>query len=76
MGVLIDISKNVILQDIRREGKAEGKAEIVRSQLKSRFGALPAWAEQRISKAGPTDLDRWAKRLLNAETLKVVLGER
>jgi len=84
MGVVIDIEKNVILRDIRdsamAEGEARGKAEgmmlILRDVLESKFGALPKWAAQRLDKAAPAQVERWARKVLTASTLEGVLGRK
>ncbi len=60
----------------KSEGKAEGKAESLRSLLILKFGVLPKWADQRIAAARITDLDRWLKKVLAAETLDGVIGPR
>jgi len=41
-----------------------------------KFGPLPNRTDQLIGRAGPADLDRWAKRIFRAETLDAVLGKR
>ena len=60
------------------EGKAEGKAEgmtiILHDQLETKFGALPRWADARLTKANPVQLERWAKKILTASSLEGVLG--
>jgi hypothetical protein len=58
----------------RAEGKAEGRAEIVRRQLTLRFGALSRGAEDHISQASSDELDGIAARILTAETLEQVLN--
>ena len=60
------------------EGKAEGKAEgmtiILHDQLETKFGPLPRWADARLAKADPAQLERWAKKILTASSLEGVLG--
>ncbi len=89
-GVVIDITKNKILMRWQREflaegeakgeakGRAEGKAEgmtiILHDQLETKFGALPKWADTRLTKANPAQLERWAKKILTASSLEGVLG--
>ncbi len=86
MGIAIDIEKNEFLKDIwtsgvkkgraegRAEGKEEGMARVVREQLETKFGRLPKWARERLARATPARLARWAKKILTAETLEGVLG--
>jgi hypothetical protein len=46
----------------RAKGMAEGEAEILRKQLTTKFGSLPRWAAGRVSKATPTQIERWAQK--------------
>ena len=72
MGATIDIAKNEILRDLMRDGQAS----IIRIQLESKFGKLPKWVDERLSHAKLSDVERWAKKLLTAETLEGVLGKK
>jgi hypothetical protein len=72
MGATIDIAKNEILRDLVRDGQVV----IVRIQLESKFGKLPKWVDDRLSHATLSDVARWAKKLLTAETLEGVLGKK
>jgi predicted transposase YdaD len=56
------------------EGKVEGKSEIVRRLLTARFGPLPAKLAARLRAATDRDLDRWALRLLDAESLAEIFS--
>ena len=80
MSMTIDISKNAFLQDILDQGKAEGKAEAkletLRTLLDLKFGHLPDWANQRLTKATQQQLDRWLPKVLTADALESVLGRR
>jgi predicted transposase YdaD len=64
----------------RAEGKAEGEAKamiaLLHNQLGTRFGPLPKWARVRLEGATPAQLGRWAKKLLTANTLEEVIGNR
>jgi hypothetical protein len=64
----------------RAEGKAEGKAEaltvMLTSLLGAKFGPLPKWARVKVEKAEPTQLERWATKVLTAEALDEVIGKR
>ncbi len=57
----------------RAEGKAEGKAELLVKQLRLRFGGLSTEARERVAAATNEELDRWAERILTAESLDDVL---
>ena len=56
------------------EGKMEGKMELIIRLLSRRFGQLPKWAESRISKAEPAQIENWADAVLDASNLTEVLG--
>jgi hypothetical protein len=64
----------------KAEGEAKGKAEaiaaLVSDLLGEKFGPLPRWARVRVETAEPAQLERWAKKVLTAETLDEVLGKR
>ena len=44
--------------------------------LRSKFGAVPRWAQQRLRDATPAKLERWASKALVADTLEGVIGPR
>jgi hypothetical protein len=79
-GVLIDVTKNPVLMRWRREALAEGKAlgknSLLHEQLETKFGPLPKWAADRMASASPAQVERWAKKVLTAETLEAVLGKK
>jgi predicted transposase YdaD len=58
----------------KAEGRAEGKSEIVHRLLVARFGRLPSRLAARLRAATDRDLDRWALRLLDAESLAEVFA--
>jgi predicted transposase YdaD len=55
-------------------GRAEGKADTLRKQLTLKFGELTEATDVRIAAASEAELDRWALRVLTADTLVGVLG--
>ncbi|QXP84029.1 Rpn family recombination-promoting nuclease/putative transposase [Methylococcus sp. Mc7] len=59
-------------QEGRQEGRQLGEALVLRRLLTHRFGPLPDWVEQRIQQAPPEQLETWAERLLDAESLPAV----
>jgi predicted transposase YdaD len=61
-------------QEGREEGRHEGEANVLRRQLARRFGPLPSWAEQHLEQAGEAELESWADRVLDAQTLEDVLN--
>jgi hypothetical protein len=59
----------------KREGIREGEARLLRHLLEGRFGILPAWVDERLSKATEADLVRWGAQVLDpASTLEQLLG--
>ena len=56
-----------------QEGKQEGEARLLRRQLNLRFGPLPDWAEKQLSQATTEQLEAWALRVLDANSLDSVL---
>ena len=59
----------------RMEGRAEGIAVLLSRQLNRRFGPLSAATTDRLAKAAPDQLERWAERVLDAATLDDVFAE-
>ena len=45
----------------------EGEARLVRHLLERRFGALPVWADQQLTRATQEDLMRWGQGVLAAK---------
>ena len=58
----------------RVEGEAKGRAEVLRKLLTLKFGVLSAESEERLSKAGIEDLDRWSERVLSAQRVEEVFA--
>jgi conserved hypothetical protein (putative transposase or invertase) len=60
-------------QEGKQEGRQEGEARLLRRLLTLRFGPLPDWAEQQLRQATTEQLEAWALRVLDANSLEVVL---
>jgi len=64
-------------QEGRQEGQTEGRqaeaTRLLRSLLTRRFGPLPDWADQHLSKATTEQLEAWALRVLDAHSLEAIL---
>ena len=69
--VYIDILENKVLG---REYK-KGELSVLRRLIEKRFGALPPWAEQRITEASVDQIETWAVALLDATSLEELLKE-
>jgi hypothetical protein len=80
MDMVIDVTKNPVLMKWRREalqeGEAKGMSRILHDLVQAKFGPLPKWAEDRMAKSTPAQVERRAKKILTAETLEDVLGKR
>ncbi|MBF0628725.1 MAG: Rpn family recombination-promoting nuclease/putative transposase [Magnetococcales bacterium] len=47
-------------------GEQQGEAKILTRQLQRRFGSLPDWANEKITKAKSSELEEWSLRLMDA----------
>lgn len=63
------------LQQGMQQGMQQGKYGLLERILIGRFGPLPEWAMQRLGAASPEQLDRWAERVLMAESIQGVLSD-
>ena len=54
------------------QGVLTGEAAILRRLLQLRFGALPAWVDDRIAQAQRAELEQWSERVLDATSLDAV----
>jgi hypothetical protein len=53
----------------------QGEARLLRRLLQRRFGALPAWVNQRLEKASEQELIRWGRGILGTKlSLEQLLG--
>jgi hypothetical protein len=68
--VLNDILENRVLgREYRRgveEGRQQGELTLVRRQIEKRFGTLPDWADVRLSRSSPQEIEVFGLRLLDA----------
>jgi hypothetical protein len=58
-----------------KKGRKAGERALVRKQLILRFGELPADVERRLERASVARLERWAERLLTADSLAAVFAD-
>jgi hypothetical protein len=59
----------------RQEGRQEEATQLLRRLMTRRFGPLPDWAESKLTQAKTETLERWADRLLDADTLEAVFQD-
>lgn len=59
----------------RQEGRQEGARFLLERLLTRRFGPLPDWGRERLAGATLDQLDRWADRTLDADSIQAVLAE-
>ncbi|MBK7673506.1 MAG: DUF4351 domain-containing protein [Candidatus Accumulibacter sp.] len=60
----------------RQEGRQEGEAALLKRQLARRFGALPDAVQVRLTTADVDQLEEWAIKVLDAESLDEVFDQR
>lgn len=61
--------------DGRREVQLAGERAVVLRQLTKRFGPLSEETQERVEQADLATLDRWAERLLSAQSLEEVFSD-
>jgi hypothetical protein len=75
--MMIDIMDNKVLGRERRKGleagRLEGELTLLRRVLEKKFGPIPAWADERLSKATVPEIEDLAVRLLDAASLDELL---
>ena len=72
MSATSEFANNVIIQDLLRDDRAN----MLRKQLAAKFGSLPKWVGERLETATSPQIERWAKKILTADTLEGVLGKK
>jgi hypothetical protein len=60
----------------RQEGRQEGEAALLKRQLARRFGTLPDAVQVRLTTATIDQLEEWAIKVLDAESLDEVFDPR
>ena len=82
------IRENEVLRELWREelaegearaeakGKAEGLQSALRGILRSKFGRVPKWANDRLKKAENSQIERWLSKVIMAQSLEVVVGKK
>ena len=85
MPVYIDLRENEVLgppymrglregeEKGQKQGEKQGEIKILRRLIEKRFGALPAWAEERLASKSAAELEELSVRVLDAETVDELL---
>ncbi|MBF0421316.1 MAG: Rpn family recombination-promoting nuclease/putative transposase [Magnetococcales bacterium] len=63
-------------QMVRQEGEQKGEAKILTRQLQRRFGTVPDWASEKVSKADLPSLENWSLRIFDAQSLDDVFSDK
>ena len=71
MGTLIEAR----MQEWEQGWLREGEAQLLQRLLRRRFGAVPNWVEARLSNASAEQLEQWAERLLDIDSLDSLFDE-
>ena len=62
-------------KDGELEGELKGGRIFLERLLTRRFGSLPDWGRDQLVGANLDQLDRWAERALEADSIQAVLSE-
>jgi hypothetical protein len=81
MPVFIDIMENTVLgprirqgmEEGRQQGLREGELAILRRLIEKRFGAIPTWAEEKLTSRPTADLEDLSVRVQDAQSLEDLL---
>ena len=81
MPILNDILDHEVLgreykkgvQQGRQEGRQEGELTILRRQIQKRFGTIPNWADERLTRLSIAELENLSLRLLEVDTIQDLL---
>ena len=57
-----------------RRGRVDGERAVLRRQLRRRFGSLSPEVAERVGEASAADIETWADKVLDADTLDEVFN--
>ena len=70
----IDLRESAVIRPLieegRQEGRQEGREDLLIDLLTEKFGPLPASSIERLRDASAEQVNRWARRVLRANTLE------
>lgn len=72
----IVMNATALYEQIKEEGREEGRKALLLRMLSHRFGELSRTVVARINAADSAQLDRWGERLVTAATLDEVFGRK
>ena len=73
MPIFGDILDNKVLGREFKRGLREGELTVLRRLVEKRFGAIPTWAEERLTGRSAADLEELSVRVLDAESIEDLL---
>ncbi|HEX4311386.1 MAG TPA: DUF4351 domain-containing protein [Acidobacteriaceae bacterium] len=73
MPILNEILDNKVLGREYKRGMQDGELAVLRRLIEKKFGALPTWAEERLSGRSTTELEELSIRVLDAQSLEDLL---
>ena len=62
--------------DGHRDGERDGEAKVLARLLLRRFGSIPDWASEKVSKADLSSLEEWSLRFVDAQSLDDVFSDK
>ncbi|MGP9767757.1 DUF4351 domain-containing protein [Halomonas sp. AOP13-D3-9] len=66
--------RNEGMQQGMQQGRQQEAQALLRKQINLKFGALPTWADERISAATIEELETWMEDILSASTLEALIA--
>jgi hypothetical protein len=73
MPILNDIMDHEVIGPEIKKGIRQGELTVIRRLIEKRFGALPAWAEDRLAKLSAQELEDLSVRVLDAKSIDDLL---
>jgi hypothetical protein len=73
MPIFIDILENKVLGREYKRGLQEGELNVLRRLIEKRFGALPSWAEERLTGRSAAELEELSVRVLDTQSIEDLL---
>jgi hypothetical protein len=76
MPAFVNILENKVLGPEFKRGLEQGELNLLRRQIAKRFGAIPVWAEKRLSSFSAMEVEEVGERIVNAKDLEELLNTR